>query len=55
MGRGKSLFLGGTVALDVNGRFVGKGDLQRQLAQAMKNVEIVLEVAEAKLEDIVFV
>ena len=43
------------MALDVNGRFVGKGDLQRRLAQAMKNVEIVLEAVEAKLEDIVFV
>lgn len=42
---GRHIFLGGLTGLDLEGRFVGKGDPAAQAEQAMKNLKILMEEA----------
>jgi enamine deaminase RidA (YjgF/YER057c/UK114 family) len=45
--------VGGQLAVDKEGKVVGKGDMRVQIEQASKNVQVCLEVAGAKASDIV--
>lgn len=39
------LFIAGQVALDENGNLVGKGDIEAQTRQIMRNIQRILEAA----------
>ena len=45
--------VGGQLAVDTEGKVVGKGDMRVQIEQASKNVQVCLEAAGAKASDIV--
>jgi enamine deaminase RidA (YjgF/YER057c/UK114 family) len=45
--------VGGQLAVDKEGKVVGKGDMRVQIEQAAKNVQLCLEAAGAKASDIV--
>jgi len=47
------LFVSGQVALDEKGNVVGKGDIEVQTEQVMKNLEKILKTANATFEDVV--
>lgn len=49
----KTVYIGGQNAIDKNGVVVGKGDLKKQTEQVLRNIEIILEESEAKLENVV--
>ena len=49
---GNIVFLRGQTGLDLDNKFVGKGDAAAQADQAMKNVKILLEEAGAKMAHI---
>jgi enamine deaminase RidA (YjgF/YER057c/UK114 family) len=52
--RGENLiFISGQVAIDQEGRLVGRGDIGAQTHQVLKNIEVALHAASASLEDIV--
>ncbi len=40
---GDSLYISGTVAMDKDGRVVGKGDARRQAEQIFENIRLVLD------------
>lgn len=50
---GQIVFVSGQVALDANGKLVGKDDVIAQFEQAMRNVIAVLAEAGATLEHVV--
>ncbi len=50
---GRRLLVGGQVAVDKDGKIVGKGDMRAQIEQADKNVEACLAAAGAKASDII--
>jgi enamine deaminase RidA (YjgF/YER057c/UK114 family) len=50
---GRSLLVGGQVAVDKDGNVVGKGDMRAQIEQVGKNIQACLEAARAKASDIV--
>lgn len=50
---GEFVFVSGQVALDANGRLVGRDDLVAQTRQVMKNVEAALQAASASFDDVV--
>ena len=50
---GNVIYLAGQVAWDENGEIVGKGDLLAQSRQVFKNIQEILELAGASLNDIV--
>jgi enamine deaminase RidA (YjgF/YER057c/UK114 family) len=50
---GRSLLVGGQVAVNKDGNIVGKGDMRAQIEQVGKNIEACLEAARAKASDIV--
>jgi 2-iminobutanoate/2-iminopropanoate deaminase len=50
---GRSLLVGGQVAVDKDGNIVGKGDMRAQIEQAGKNVQACLEAAGAKASDLI--
>ncbi len=50
---GKLIYLAGMVALDQQGNVVGKGDLKKQLAQCMVNVQAGLKAGGASLADVI--
>ncbi|MBM2832668.1 MAG: RidA family protein [Dehalococcoidia bacterium] len=50
---GTLLLMAGVVPIDDNGKLVGKGDLQKQIAQVVHNLKVDLEAAGARLEDVV--
>lgn len=52
-GSGKTIYIGGQDALDINGNIVGKGDIAAQTEQTMKNVQTVLEACGATFNDLV--
>ena len=52
-GGGRSLLVGGQVAVDKDGNVVGKGDMRAQIEQAGKNVQACLEAAGAKATDLI--
>ena len=47
------LLIGGQNGVDANGQIVGKGDVVPQTAQALANLQKVLDAAGAELEDLV--
>ena len=51
---GTTIFLAGAIAVDREGRTVGRGDLKTQIKQVMENIRITLKEAGATLKDIVF-
>lgn len=52
-GPAKTVYVGGQDAVDGSGSIVGKGDLAAQATQVLKNIEIALAAAGARLEHIV--
>lgn len=50
---GPLLFVAGQVALDPEGRLVGKGDPGAQTAQALENIKAILAANRATMDDIV--
>ncbi len=52
-GSGKTIYIGGQDAVDINGNIVGKGDIAAQTEQTMKNVQTVLEGCGATFNDLV--
>jgi aminoacrylate peracid reductase len=50
---GDAIFVAGTIALDAEGKVVGKGDISLQTEQVIKNIRDVLQATGAGLEDIV--
>jgi enamine deaminase RidA (YjgF/YER057c/UK114 family) len=52
-GETKTVYISGQVAIDREGRVVGKGDLGAQAAQVFENLSLALESGGARPEDIV--
>ena len=52
---GNAVYVAGTVALNVKGELVGKGDVAAQTEQVIQNIRDVLETAGAGLQDIVMI
>ncbi len=50
---GPMLYLAGQIALDREGRLVGKGDIEAQTRQVYANIRSILEELGGKMEDIV--
>jgi enamine deaminase RidA (YjgF/YER057c/UK114 family) len=49
----KTVYIGGQDAVDAAGNIVGKGDLRTQTEQILKNIEVALSAAGARLEHVV--
>lgn len=49
----KTIYIGAQTASDKDGQIVGKGDLAAQTAQVLKNIELCLEAAGAKPENLI--
>ncbi len=52
---GNAVYVAGTLALNVKGELVGKGDVAVQTEQVIQNIRDVLETAGAGLQDIVMI
>jgi enamine deaminase RidA (YjgF/YER057c/UK114 family) len=52
-GQVRTVYVGGQNAVDASGAIVGRGDIGAQSEQALKNVEIALAAAGARLEHLV--
>ena len=52
-GNAKTVYVGGQNAVDASGQIVGKGDLQAQTKQVLRNVETALAAGGAKLEHVI--
>jgi len=52
-GNAKTVYVGGQNAVDASGKIVGKGDIQAQSEQALKNLETALAAGGAKLEHVI--
>jgi len=50
---GNTIYVSGQVALDRDGRLVGKGDIEAQAVQVFENLRAVLAAAGASLDDVV--
>lgn len=50
---GPLLFVAGQVALDADGRVVGKGDVQAQAVQTLENIRTILAAHGATMDDVV--
>ena len=50
---GPLLFIAGQVAIDKQGKVVGKGDLKAQAVQALENIKAILEANNATMDDVV--
>ena len=53
LGNIKTVYVGGQDAVDASGQIVGKGDLKKQAEQVLKNLQIALAAAGAKLEHVI--
>ncbi|MEW6184552.1 MAG: RidA family protein [Thermodesulfobacteriota bacterium] len=52
-GEAKTIYISGQVAIDREGKTVGKGDLEAQAEQVFENLALALESAGARPEDVV--
>jgi reactive intermediate/imine deaminase len=52
---GPLLFVSGQVALDLEGRVVGKGDVRAQTVQVLENIRAILRAKGADMQDVVSV
>jgi len=50
---GKTLYIAGQVAQDVEGNLVGKGDMEAQVRQVFNNLKLIMEDAGGNLRNIV--
>jgi len=50
---GRTLYIAGQVAFDVEGKVVGKGDVRAQTEQVFRNLKTALESAGASFSDVV--
>jgi reactive intermediate/imine deaminase len=50
---GPLLFIAGQVAIDRQGKVVGKGDLRAQAVQALENIKAILAAHDATMDDVV--
>ena len=48
----KLIFLSGQVALDTQGKLVGKGDIETQTRQVLNNLKVLMEEAGGSMADI---
>ncbi len=53
--RVKTVYISGQTAVDVNGKIVGKGNLEKQAQQSIKNAFEALKAAGATFQDVVHV
>jgi 2-iminobutanoate/2-iminopropanoate deaminase len=53
LGKSKMLVLSGQVALDVNGKLVGKGDVAKQTEQVFTNIKHIVEGAGGTMKDVI--
>jgi len=49
----KTIYVGGQDSVDASGKIVGKGDIQAQTAQVLKNVQAALAAASADLHNLI--
>ncbi|HYB11478.1 MAG TPA: RidA family protein [Alphaproteobacteria bacterium] len=52
---GPLLFVAGQVAVDPEGKIIGKGDLRVQAVQVLENIRLILRAHAADMEDVVSV
>src|SRR5216683_7474461 len=52
-GAGKTIYVAGQLARDVDGNIVGKGDMRAQMEQTFKNLDACLKAAGATWADVV--
>ncbi|WP_118974295.1 RidA family protein [Taibaiella koreensis] len=52
-GNGTTIYIGGQNAIDDQGALIGKGDLQQQTEQVMKNILLALAACNATFQDVV--
>ena len=52
-GNNKTVYIGGQNAVDVDGNIVGKGNIEQQAEQVLKNIEAALTAADAGIEHVV--
>ena len=50
---GRTMFLAGQPGLDAHGKVVSPGDLVAQLAQALANIQTIIETAGGTMQDLV--
>lgn len=50
---GPLLFVSGQIALDKDGKLVGKGDLRAQAVQVLENIRLILKAHKAAMADVV--
>jgi 2-iminobutanoate/2-iminopropanoate deaminase len=50
---GPLLFIAGQIAVDKNGKVVGKGDLRAQTTQVLENIRAILKANKADMKDVV--
>lgn len=51
-GRGRMVFIAGQVAVDAEGKIVGRGDIEAQAVQVFENLKLALGAAGATFEDV---
>src|SRR5438045_2686169 len=52
-GPGKTIYIAGQLARDIEGNLVGKGDIRAQMEQTFKNLDLCLKAAGATWADVV--
>ncbi len=52
-GNGKTIYVGGQDAIDVNGEIVGKGNIAEQTEQVMNNLQTALSASGANFDNLV--